>query len=169
MLSCLEEKGEAITEPKPGTCLSGSPQMNENVPAITPYCCIDLCVCVCLCVLRHTSLTGRVSLLGFVRWDGLLVETRGLRGALQWPLLQIRSLLFQHSALPSRQIADLGCVPLCVCVWWCVSSLFLFPSFSLFPIVWPKCGKDSLSLSHQDLDIIVEKGINLRINFLSKV
>lgn len=45
MLSCLEEKGVAITDLKSGTCLSGSPQMNENVPAITPYCRIDLCVC----------------------------------------------------------------------------------------------------------------------------
>lgn len=131
MLSCLEEKGEAITGPKPGTCQSGSPQMNENVPAVTPYCRIDLCV------FRHTFSTGRGSLPGSVRWDALLVETQGLRGALQWPLLQIKSLLFQHPALPSRQIADLGCVPLCVCVWWCVGALSLFLSFSLFS---PLCG-----------------------------
>lgn len=94
-----------------------------------------------VCVFRHTFSTGRVSLLASVRWDALLVEIHGFRGALQWPLLQIKSLLFQHSALPSWQIADLGCVPLCVCVWWCVGSLFLFLSSFLslyfYPIVWP--------------------------------
>lgn len=127
MLSCLEVKKEVITDRKPGTCQSGSPQMNKNIPAVTPYCCINLCV------FRHTFLTGPLC---SKRWDRLLLETQALAEHCSGLCFRLKVCFFSIQPLPSRQIADLGRVPLCVCVTWCVGTLFIFLSFALFPIVW---------------------------------